>query len=246
MGGPRAGAEARPARGTRGGLALGLVAAVTLSLAACVELADQPPAGFSLAGTWKLNPQLSTDTRVALQHIVPRQRHRPSSPSDEDLGTGGPGAESGPGGDNGSGSGRRRSRAAMQDEGESNVGYPIDISLQRSLLSGGDYLKIQQRPDEFVVWNGDTTNSYVPGEKSVVSVPNGVADQKSGWKGKEYRIEIRPQIGPSVTEKFRLSDDGKRLIETIDVASDGRVRKLDVTRVYDPTSEVPTIVPAGD
>lgn len=204
-----------------------------------------------LAGTWKLDPQLSTDTRTALQHIVPKLRKRPNESGDDDItdasgessgADNGAGTGQGPGG--GQGQGRRTRSDPLLDE--ENPGYPVDISLQRSLLTGGDYLKIQQRPDEFVVWNGDTTKSYVPGEESVISVPSGVADQRSGWKGKKYWIAIRPQVGPAVTEEFRLSDDGKHLIETIDVASDHRVRSLKVTRVYDPAQVVPLNVPAGD
>ncbi len=231
------------------GAAKGLVAAVVLGLAGCAGLrvSDQPPEGFSLAGMWKLNPKLSTDTRAVLQHLVRPRRGPQASDTDSDTADTADTTDSGT--DSGSGSGsstghRRRSEYPQFNE---NPGYPVDTSLQRSLLSGGDYLRIRQQPGEFVVWNGDTTNSYVPGEKSVVSVPSGVADQHTGWKGKEYWIEIHPQVGPSVTEKFRLSKDGKQLTETIDVDSDGRVRALKVTRVYDPTNEVPASpVPAGD
>lgn len=121
-----------------------------------------------------------------------------------------------------------------------------DLSLQRQMLGGGDYLRIEQRPSEFIVSNGETTRSFIPGERDVVSVPSGVADQRSGWKGKGYWIQIRPQVGPRVTERFRLSDDHKRLIETIDIAGEGRVRSLAVTRVYVPTSHVPSYVPGVD
>ncbi len=231
------------------GTANALVAAVALGLAGCIGLraSDQPPPGFSLAGTWKLNPKLSTDTRAALQHLVRAKPRAQASNSEDDTADSATesGSDSGSGGDSGSATGHRR--RSMYPQFNVNTGYPVDTSLQRSLLSGGDYLKIQQQPDEFVVWNGDTTNSYVPGEKSVVSVPSGVADQETGWKGKQYWIEIRPQVGPSVTEKFRLSDNGKQLIETIDIGSDGRVRALKVTRVYDPTNDVlQTPLPAGD
>ncbi len=226
------------------------LAIAAFAVAGCATTSDQAPPGLSLAGTWKLNPQLSTNTRKALQQLVPKApRNRSGSPNGEDTadssagaGGGGPGPDTGPG----PGTGQRYRSRTAPSEGDENFGIPIDISLQRSVLSGGDYLRIQQRPDEFVVWNGDTTNSYVPGEKSVVSVPSGVADQRSGWKGREYRIEIRPQVGPRVTESFRLSKDGRQLIETIVVGSEGRVRRLEVTRVYDPATDVPTIVPAGD
>ncbi len=228
--------------------------AAAVSLAGCAGLthvSDQPPPGFMLAGMWKLDPELSTDSRAALQHILPKPSKRPSPSSDEDLtdstaDSSGAGTGNGSGSGQGQGQGRDRRSQSSPFASEDNPGYPVDISLQRSLLSGGDYLRIQQRPDEFVVWNGDTTRSYVPGEQSVVSVPSGVADQRSGWKGKAYWISIRPQLGPNVTEEFHLSDDGKHLIETIDVASDHRVHSLKVTRVYDPTQAVPVNVPEGD
>ncbi|MGB6449569.1 MAG: hypothetical protein WBE92_02335 [Steroidobacteraceae bacterium] len=229
----------------------GAVAAVSVAgCAGFTRVSDQPPPGFMLAGTWKLDPQLSTDSRAALQHILPKPRKRTSTSSEEDTDSitdsTGTGTDNGSGTGQGQGQGEGRRSRSNPFPNEDNPGYPVDISLQQSLLSGGDYLKIQQRPDEFVVWNGDTTRSYVPGEQSVVSVPSGVADQRSGWKGKAYWISIRPQVGPSVTEEFHLTDDGKHLIETIDVASDHRVRSLKVTRVYDHSQLPPVNVPEGD
>lgn len=241
----------------RWALAASVSAGLAVALAACTSLSDQAPPGISLAGTWRLDPQLSTNTHSALQSLVRSQHGKPPSGQDsdttvassgDDSGTGG-GPEGGGGtqggGTQGNGGRRHRSQSAFP-EGDEASGIPIDTTLQRSLLSGGDYLKIEQRPDEFIVSNGDTTDSYVPGEKSVVSVPSGVADQHTGWKGKEYWVEIQPQVGPSATEKFRLSDDGKQLIETISVGSEGRVRKLDVTRVYERTTAIPIALPAGN
>lgn len=90
------------------------------------------------------------------------------------------------------------------------------------------------------------TNDYVPGEHSVVSVPHGVAVRRSGWRGKGYWIELHPEFGPQVTERFRLEHAGKRLVETIDIASDGPVRELKVTRVYVPARDIPTLLPSGN
>ena len=232
-------------------VAASVVVGVAAALAGCTSLSDQAPPGVLLAGMWKLDPELSTNSRAALQKLVRAgPRGTSSYGSNSDASDASSGDDSGTGGGQGNGGqqgGGRRHRSQSIYQGlEEPTGYPVDLSLQRSLLSGGDYLKIEQRPGEFDVSNGDTSDSYVPGQKSVVSVPSGVADQRTGWKGKEYWIEIRPQVGPSVTEKFRLSDDGKRLIETISVGSEGRVRKLDVTRVYEPATAIPTALPAGN
>ncbi|HTX24567.1 MAG TPA: hypothetical protein VMD03_07920 [Steroidobacteraceae bacterium] len=198
------------------------------------RLSDEAPPGVNLSGAWQLDPQLSTDSRQVLQHLVQKRKGRPPPDADE-IGAGsdtgeGPDEQGPPGG--GRGYGPRVSQGGVND-------LPVDITLQLSMLRGGDFLRIEQRPSELVVSNGDTTRTFVPGERSVVSVPSGVADQRSGWKGKQYWIQIRPQVGPSVTEKLRLSDKGDQLIETIDITGEGRVRPLHVTRVYTPARGIP-------
>ena len=108
------------------------------------------------------------------------------------------------------------------------------------------WLEIEQKPDELIITNGARVRSFTPGQKSVVSVPSGVADQKSGWHGRQYVIEIRPQLGPSSQERYRLSDDGKRLFVTIRIAGEGRNRSLTVERVYDRASAIPHALPGSD
>ena len=97
-----------------------------------------------------------------------------------------------------------------------------------------------------MISNAQGSHSYVPGQRSVVSVPDGVADQRSGWHGHEYVISIKPQVGPSSTQTFKLSPDGKQLLETIEIGRDGRIPSIKVTRVYVPTQEPPSAVPSGD
>ncbi len=217
---------------------------IAAAVAGCTgpHLKDEPPAGVSLAGNWKLDPQLSTDARKALKQLIPPPPHsaRRSPDSVEGILAGDTGDEGPP--SSGAGGGRRNA----QFGGGGTSEFTPDIQLQQSLLSGGDFLRVEQRPNEFVMSDGETTRSFVPGEKSVVSVPTGVADQSTGWKGNEYWIEIKPQVGPKVTEKLRHSDKGDQLIETIDVASEGRVRPLHVIRVYNPTQGGAPIVLPGE
>lgn len=229
------------------------LAAAALGLCGCagMRLSGEAPPGVNLSGKWKLDTRLSTDTRAALASIVPRRRAK-KHPQEESGGLGqaqqGQSGQSGQSGqpDRGRGRGNFGQMPGGPALGAGGPAIPIDISLQRSLLSGGDYLQIEQRPDGIVVSNGDTIHDYGADETSVVSIPEGVADRKSGWKGKEFRIVLRPEIGPRASLGFRLDDGGKRLIETIEVASDGRVRKLKVTRVYEPTNEVQTLLPVGN
>jgi|GEM_PF-723777 len=223
-----------------------VILGLAVSLAGCAgmgRLSDQPPPDVNLTGTWKLDPQRSTDAGKALQALVKAgQRGRARSHGEHGGGDGPSGRQGGATGQSGlEGTGSDDALLAGPA-----IAFPPDISLQKSLLASGEWLKIEQRPDEIVISNAETSRSFVPGERSVVSVPGGVADQRSGWKGREYWIEIKPQVGPSAIEKLKLSPDGKQLIETIDVGSEGRIPRLEVTRVYVPTREAPSALPSED
>jgi hypothetical protein len=209
-----------PIRHFAGWCALAFAAA----LSACGTLSpDPPPPAYSLTGTWKLNPAASTDTQKALQALNPR--HEVSAPDPFVLPDPNP-------------------QNARDLQRRPIYRPPLDIQLTE--LRGGEWLQIEQKPDELVITNGARVRSFTPGQKSVVSVPSGVADQRSGWSGREYIIILRPQLGPSSEERYKLSDDGKHLTVTIKVASEGRNRSLTVTRVYDRASEVPQALPGSD
>jgi hypothetical protein len=234
-------------------LALVCLAAVLADCTAMSRVADEPPPGVTLAGNWQLDTHLSTDPRQALKQLVPPRKGKPppggngaDTGAPVDTGEQGPpstGGTGGPGGGGGGRGGRGGAGGPQFTSSPDTNNFVPDITLQQSLLAGGEFLKIEQRDGEFVIANGENTRSFVPGEKSVISVPSGVADQRSGWKGKEYWIEIKPQVGPKVTEKLRLSDKGDQLIETIDVGSEGRVKPLHVTRVYVPARDIPITLP---
>lgn len=210
--------------------ALGTILAAAALLAGCVfgNLSEDAPPGYSLSGTWKLNPAQSTDTRQALNNL---QKARTRAQREAENQAFGP---------------QPGTRAGDVQLPPLDRPAPPDVSFQTTALRAGEWLKTEQHGEEFTVSNGDISHSYVAGQKSVVSVSSGVADQKAGWKGKEFRIEIRPQVGPSIRESYRLSDDGKQLIETVDVAREGRIPAIHVVRVYDPTTEMPQALPGGD
>jgi hypothetical protein len=221
-------------------LAIGLMT-VGAGVAGCSglrPLAAEPQGTVSLAGSWRLDPAHSTDSRRAIADLLAKERrgrrggYVEAAPGSMGGGPGGAGSRGDPG--------LGALLATAPEE------LAPDIGFQKSLLAGGDWLRIEQRPDELVISNGDSSHSYVPGERSVVSVPSGVADQRSGWKGREFWIEIKPQVGPSALEKLRLSPDGRQLIQTIEVGGEGRIPKLEVTRTYVPAAGAPAAVPAGD
>jgi hypothetical protein len=209
------------------------VLAVAGGLAACTgmsRVSADAPDDVNLAGTWKLDPLHSTDSRKVLADLMVKARKVQRQQQQR--------ARTGLGG---FGSGSDAALLAPPP-----MVFGPDLSLQRSLLANGDWLKIEQRPDEVVISTGVSSRSYAPGERSVVSVPGGVADQRSGWKRREYWISLKPQVGPSATETFKLSPDGKQLIEVIEIGSEGRIPSIKVTRVYLPTQEPPSVLPSDD
>ena len=113
-------------------------------------------------------------------------------------------------------------------------------------LARGDFLTVRQGPGQFVLDYGASQRSFIPGARSVVSAESGVADQTSGWEGREYVIDVRGQLGPDVTERYGLSADGKRLVAKLHIATE-ELSAVDLTRVYDPTNETaPRPLPTND
>jgi hypothetical protein len=119
---------------------------------------------------------------------------------------------------------------------------PYEEALGAALTS--DSLKIEQSATRFALIRGDDTRSFTPGGDSVVSVADGVADQHSGWSGREYVIEVRPQVGPRVIERYGLGPDG-RLVEKFTLTEEGWP-KLEFTRVYDPGALTPRALPTSN
>lgn len=219
-------------------------------LTACASgpnLDAEVPAGVNLAGSWKLNRQASADPDAMIAAIVEKEmRHmrRRSRADEDDPDSLPPPGEAGHGGVAG---GARQAENVEPPGGmfRPREGMAAYLRSQYtnalgSLLSG-EGLVIEQSPDQFVLRRGDSRRTFTPGGHSVVGVADGVADQTSGWKGREYVIDVRPQVGPRVTERYGLTPAGQ-LIEKVSLSGDG-LPKLEFTRVYErgtpPTRALP-------
>jgi hypothetical protein len=202
--------------------------------------ADQPP-GAHLQGVWKLNRAASDDPQKIVQSLhdeaMKKIQHAMNAPPPIE-------AEGGPG------QGRSRTRGGGSESGQSDglppqaFGPGMDplrnsptMHSLRDVMQRSDYLTIRQSPEQISFDYGTTVRSYTPGGQSVVSSENGVADQASGWSGKEYAIHIRPQLGPAFTEEYGLSADGKQLIVKTHIGP-FELQKVNLTRVYDATDAV--------
>jgi hypothetical protein len=211
------------------------------SLVACgtVRVHELPPSGYSIAGVWELNAALSADTDKSLAAVQPKPRFGPGSgrggqPAPEiinDPTTDLPPIDTSP-------AGSRKHSATYGNGGQNNVYIP-PLDFQTNALLGGQWLVIRQTDAEVDIANAAESRSFTPGEKSVVSVPSGVADQVTGWSGRDYVVELTPQIGPAVKETYTLTADGRQLRVAINIGSEGRNKALKVIRVYDRSTRDP-------
>lgn len=225
------------------------------ALAGCAtNLSAEPPPGVHLAGDWKLDTARSDDLGKAVDELrAQTQKARRDMGSAQTQG--------GSGATQGSTSGHRRTRRGGQGgqqgtQGDQNQsasepgegGDEMGVGTPRSspvdeLMSNvprGDYLRIGVGANSFTVSSGDSSDEYTPGLQSEISAEQGDAEQISGWKGADYVIDTKPQLGGEIIQRFGLTKDGK-LAMTLRLT--GRRIKLTFTRVYDRTTRVAPLAP---
>ena len=228
-----------------------LCAAATL-LAGCTgpSLNEDAPPGVNLAGAWKLDHSASDDPQKTLDQMRAQALKIMSHPPQQVMSVPAhPGRQ-------GQGQGQRQSpdsdpeAAPMQPAALGPHFDPLKYSpmahIIKQSIDRGDFLTVRQGPGEFVLDYGTSRRTFRPGQHSVVSAENGVGDQSSGWKGREYVIEVKAQQGPLLTEQYGLSSDGKELVEKLHISS-GELPAVTLTRVYRPTNEsAPQQLPMND
>ncbi|HEX4387892.1 MAG TPA: hypothetical protein VH109_04645 [Steroidobacteraceae bacterium] len=194
----------------------------------------EAPAGLNLSGNWKLDHAASDDPQKTLASMREQiqkltQRAREANEARTGVGTADPDAPDARG-------------AARRDPLRRSPMAQVVLSV----LHRGDFLSIRQTATQFVLDYGGVERSYTPGENSVVSAQGGVGDQNAGWKGREFVIITKGQMGTVVTESYGLSADGKRLIMKLHVAP-AELAAVTLNRVYDPTTEAaPRQLPSTD
>jgi len=218
------------------------------------RLHSESPPGVRLEGVWKLNRTASQDPQKIIEALRAQAekkiRHAMNAPPVPVSGGGG-GRRRG-GGEPGAGSASAPDEYVQQGPppGLTPGGDPLRNSptmhALREVLQRSDYITIRESPDQVSFDYGNYKRSYTPGGHSVVSSENGVADQTSGWDGKEYVISIRPQLGPDIVEQYGLSPDGKQLVVKTRIGP-FELQRVELTRVYDSTtSVVPNSGPSND
>ncbi len=223
---------------------------ITLAVVACGMLAgcgiarleSSPSKLVDLSGSWLLDRSASDDPKPLLDKLRPKPvKPRWDMPPDDGTGddSGPPGGGQQGGGQRGGGGRSRRGGGGGQSQPDlayrnNNDAYThttVIKMLQADLARAGT-LTIRQSPEQFSLDYGSTVRNFTPGAVSVVSASWGVADQSSGWKGKEFIIHVKPQTGVASVETFTLAEDGKHLIEELSLGG-GDFPTVKLKRVYD-------------
>ncbi len=208
-----------------------LLGVTLLAFAACGsvgKLSENSSSGASLAGTWKLNRSASDDLRAVMEKMHRRAPRPPrAAPSEDDidaadLPTNGRQRDSSNENERRDGGGRDMRRSGMPFE-----------ELLGALGAGRNVLRIDQGSSEIVLDNGVRVRRLTPGGHSVVSEPNGVADQRSGWKGPEFVIQTSGRERPTIVERYALSPNGRQLLVTVKISGNGNMPNVELKRVYD-------------
>jgi hypothetical protein len=223
-------------------ITLGIIMSVALAGCGGVSRLDANPAKeVDLSGNWVLDHAASEDPKPVLEKLRPKPvSHRWDAPPDDGTGddTGPPqgGGQQGGGGQRGGGRSRRGGGQQQPDVSYRNNNdaytHTTVLKLLMADLARADNITIRQQPDQFSLDYGSAVRNFTPGAVSVVSAAWGVADQSSGWKGKEFVIHVRPQEGVASVEKFSLAPDGKHLLEQLELGG-GEFPAVKLKRVYD-------------
>jgi hypothetical protein len=235
-----------PARPRQRLLACTFLCAALSACGGAGRLGADAPGKVNLGGTWKLNRAQSDDPYKIYDKIRRERAERygeqaPPAPPARSGGQGqGPNSGANPGVDPLIAE-QRATAAAIASSSHLD---PFDMGVFGT-IPRGDVITIKQQPDEMYIFDGTTDRSFTPGVKSVVSVPEGVADQHTGWKGHEYVIDVRAQAGPETIERYHLSDDGQHLLADIN-SSGGNMPSIKIKRVYDRMSDAKNVAPTND
>jgi hypothetical protein len=237
-------------------IALAVVASVALAGCGSVRRFDPSPAhSVDLSGSWTLDRTLSDDPKPLIEKLRPQPaKHRWGTPPDDEMGDDS-GPPQGGGRQGGGGQSGGRSRRGGGSQGQPQVTYQNNndaythstvMKMLLADLARAESLTIRQDPDRFALDYGGAVRTFTPGAVSVVSAAWGVADQSSGWKGREFVIHIKPQMGVASVESFSLAEDGKHLVEELHLGG-GEFPSVKLKRVYDRADHpVPRDAPTND
>jgi hypothetical protein len=239
--------EIVPVNFARPRLRIFLAALACACFGACTgpgSLSPDAPSRVDLSGTWKLDRALSDDPEKIYAKILQQRAARYAELVGEPSHAQGPGGAADTTAAPVSADPNNPRSPEMQAAVASSHLNPYDMGVFGT-IPRGDVLTIRQSASEMSISDGTNSRGFTPGAKSVVSVPEGVADQHSGWKSRAYVIDVKAQAGPETIERYHLSDDGKQLVADIE-SHGGNMPTMKIKRVYDRLGDRSTLAPTTD
>ena len=216
--------------------------AVTVGGCASHRLLATAPAGLRLSGNWALDQAASEDTAQVVAHLqaeISNTLHLPperaSGGRRQVLGQGA--GETAPGG---------TGRAGPQASAPARFHPAPGAALIQEFLANvpGNNLTITVAPGSVTVASDDSSQQYAPGVRTAVEWGQISAEQLSGWQGRRYVIDTRPEWGPAIRQSYGLAPDGM-LVVTLRLQGNGIEATL--TRRYRRTKHAPpTLLPTSD
>jgi hypothetical protein len=232
---------------------LAVMAAGALTGCGVARLEQSPSKAVDMSGSWVLDRATSEDPKPILDKLRPKPLSpRWGIPPDDGTGddTNVPDGGQQGGGQRGSGRSRRgggqsQPEVAYRNNNDAYTHTTVIKMLQADLARAGN-LTIRQSAEQFSLDYGSTVRSFTPGVVSVVSASWGVADQSSGWKGRDFVIQVKPQTGVASVEKFSLAEDGRHLAEELSLGG-GEFPSVKLKRMYVRTDRpLPRAVPNNE
>ena len=213
--------------------------ALTLLFSVPVLGRDSTPQRSDLRGTWTLDEDLTARMRESSRPPREGRMGRPPGGGRRPSGGGGPGGggPGGAGGMGGPGGGMRRMEPPPSFE---------DL----------DVLTIDQTGEAVTVTDesGRQRVLRTNGKKARdEGAPGGPADVRASWdKDGTLVVRIKSDEGPSRTETYIVSNDGKRLFLTLTLEGGGPMGEIKIRRAYNRTageevssSPAPAATPGG-
>lgn len=211
------------------------------TLAVGAEMKQVPPANVSLAGLWRINPDLSDDPRKAVE----KRRSdnvgggpASSGPARSRGGTqvGGIVIDAGDilggvlGGSTSSGGGRGTNDRPAGDPEPVTMRVPLD-----AFLATLEQFEITQARDSLTIATEEGENTCKPADPGKAPVPGGeLGPRRCGWQGDTWVTEVTAPDGVIRTNRYELKSGGRQLVMTSEVkGGKTELAGLRIKRIYD-------------
>jgi hypothetical protein len=215
------------------------IVAVAITGIASARLRENAPKDVDLTALWKINAELSDDPQkvIAKARTEENTVNRGSSSPSGGRSTSGTGDVFGGvvfggvifGGGQGGASGGA-DRPANDPPPMESTRVPLD-----AFLATREQFEIVQSPDGMTIRNDEETSTCKPGETERVPLQGGeLVEQKCGWDGDAFVIELVSPDGVKRTKRYELRDKGKQLhVLTTVKGGSGHLANLRIKRVYE-------------